>query len=141
MKSYVCEEKLQANISKMDMAVEENLHRTLGYIHFNKLEIMCKNKSLGNMPKEIENEYLKWATYIENKMHNLPFKNNQQKAEDILDIVHTDLNGPHQTTGYHGEKCFLSFIDDCSKLVKVYCIKSKYEVCDYLMQCVNEVQN
>jgi hypothetical protein len=59
MKSYVCEEKLQANISKMDMAVEENLHRTLGYIHFNKLEIMCKNKSLGNMPKEIENEYLK----------------------------------------------------------------------------------
>jgi hypothetical protein len=43
-------------------------------------------------------------------MHNLPFKNNQQKAEDILDIVHTDLNGPHQITGYHGEKYFLSFI-------------------------------
>ena len=40
---------------------------------------------------------------LENKMHNLPFNNNRRKAEDILDIVHTDLNGPHQTTGYHGE--------------------------------------
>jgi len=75
------------------------------------------------------------------KMHNLPFNNNRRKAEDILDIVHTDLNGPHQTTGYHGEKYFLSFIDDYSKLVKVYCIRSKYEVYDYLVQYVNEVQN
>ena len=103
--------------------------------------LMRKNESLEGLPKEIENEYLKCAICIGNKMHNLLLKNNRREAEDILYIVHTDLNGPHQTTGYHGEKCFLSFIDDCSKLVKVYCIKSKYEVCDYLMQCVNEVQN
>jgi hypothetical protein len=61
---------------------------------------MYKNESLERLPTEIENEYLKCATCIENNMHNLPFNNNRWKAEDILDIVHTDLNGPHQTTGY-----------------------------------------
>ena len=120
MKSYVYEEKLQANLSKMDMTVKEKLH-----LYFKNLELMCKSESLEGPPKEIENECLKCATSIENKMHNLPFNNNRRKAEDILDIVHTDLNGPHQT-GYHGEKYFLSFIDDYSKLINVYCIRSKY---------------
>ncbi|CAG4974137.1 unnamed protein product [Colias eurytheme] len=141
MKSYMYEEISEANMSKKDMTVKEKLHRTMGHINFKSLELMCKNESLDGLPKEIENEYLKCAICIENKMHNLPFHNNRRKAEEILDIVHTDLNGPHQTTGYNGEKYFLSFIDDYSKLVKVYCIRSKYEVFDYLVQYVNEVQN
>lgn len=59
----------------------------------------------------------------------------------MLEIVHTDLHGPHQTTGYHGEKYFLSFINDYSKLVKVYCIRTKDEVYEWLVQYVNEAQN
>lgn len=70
MKSYVNEEELQANMSKSNMTTKEKLHRTLGHINFNNLEIMCKNKSLDGLPKEIEPEYLKCATCIENKMHN-----------------------------------------------------------------------
>ena len=63
-------------ISKMDMTVKEKLHRTLDHVNFNNLELMCKSKSLEELPREIENEYLKCATCIENKMHNLPFNNN-----------------------------------------------------------------
>ncbi|CAK1597248.1 unnamed protein product [Parnassius mnemosyne] len=136
MKSYMYEEILEANMSK-----KEKLHRTMGHINFKNLELMCKNESLEGLPKDIEYEYLKCAICIEKKMHNLPFHNNRRKAEEILEIVHTDLNGPHQTTGYNKEKYFLSFIDDYSKLVKVYCIRSKDEVYDYLVQYVNEVQN
>jgi len=39
------------------------------------------------------------------------------------------------------ENYFLSFIDDYSKLVKVYCIRTKDEVYEYLVQYVNEIQN
>lgn len=56
-------------------------------------------------------------------------------------IVHTDLNGPHRTTGYTGEKYFLSFIDDYSKLGKVYCIQSKGQVIDCFKEYVNGMQN
>lgn len=41
----------------------------------------------------------------------------------------------------NGEKYFLSFIDDYSKLIKVYCIRAKDEVHDCTVQYVNEVQN
>jgi len=89
MKSYMNEEKLQANMSKSNMTIKEKLHRTLGYINFNNLEIMCKIESLDGLPKRIEPEYLKCATCIQNKMHNLPFHNNRRRAENILKIVHT----------------------------------------------------
>ena len=50
MKSYVYKEKLQANLSKMDMTVKEKLHHTLGHINLKILELMCKTKSLeGNL--------------------------------------------------------------------------------------------
>ena len=38
--------------------------------------------------------------------------------------------GNFKTAGLKGEKYFVSFIDDCSKIATVYCIKSKDEVFD-----------
>lgn len=99
MKCYVNEAMLEANMIKSNVTTKEKLHRTLGHINSNNLEIMCKNEALDGLPKKIESEYLKCATCIQNKMHNLLFHNNRTRAEDILQIVHIDLNGPHQTTG------------------------------------------
>lgn len=74
-------------------------------------------------------------------MKNLPFANNRKRAQDILQIVHTDLNGPHKTKGYKDEQYFLSFIDDYSKLARVYTIKSKAQVYDCLVEYVNLDEN
>ena len=38
-------------------------------------------------------------------MSSVPFDNKISKTKEILELVHTDLNGPH-TIGYDGEKCF-----------------------------------
>lgn len=91
--------------------------------------------------KEIEREYYKCALCIENKMHNVPFKNNRARAKEVLEIIHTDVNGPHRTVGSRGEKYFMSVIDDHSRLCKVYCIRSKEEVYDCLCEYINEVEN
>lgn len=93
------------------------------------------------MPKELESEHMKCKICIQSKMHNLPFKNNRKQAKEILEIIHTDLNGPHSTVGNNGEKYFLSFVDEYSKLAKVYCIKSKSEVYDCFVQYINLVEN
>ncbi|CAH2088679.1 unnamed protein product [Euphydryas editha] len=141
MKSYMISGSPQVNVSKISMTIKEKLHRTLGHINFRNLELMCKSELLDGLPREIESEYFKCATCIKNKMHKLPFNNNRRRAQDILEIVHTYLNGPHQTIGYQGEKYFLTFIDDYSKLVKVYCIRTKDEVYDCIVEYVNEVYN
>lgn len=67
-------------------------------------------------------------------------ENKRTRANGLLDIIHTDLNGQHHTTGYNGEKYFLVFLDDYSKLAKVYCIKSKDQVFNCFVSYVNKVQ-
>jgi hypothetical protein len=54
---------------------------------------------------------MKCKTCIENKMHNLLFKNNRTRAKDILEIVHIEMCSNFTTTGINGEKYFVSFID------------------------------
>ena len=69
----------------------------LGHINFNYLERMCKDELLDGLPKNLENEYLKCGTCIRNKMHNIPFENNRSRANEILQVVHRDVNGPHRS--------------------------------------------
>ena len=117
------------------------MHRTLGHVNFNYLNSMCKNNTLEGLHREIESDYYKCATCIENKMHNISFDNNRKRAKDILEIVHTDLNGPHNTVGYKGETYFITFIDDYRKLTKIYAIKSKNEVYDRFVEYINSIEN
>ena len=122
------------------MTLKEKWHRTLGHVNFNYLNTMFKNHVLKGLPNEIGSDYFKCAMCIENKMHNIPFENQTKGAKEILVIVHTYLNGPH-SEGYKGEKYFLTFIDEFSKVAKVYPIKSKSEVYDKFIEYINLVEN
>lgn len=133
--------QIAANLIKNDMSLKEKWHRKLGHVNFNYLDTLCKNKLADGLPNELESVQMKCEICIKSKMNNIPFENNRAKATEILELVHTDLNGPHSTIGNGGERYFLSFIDDYSKIAKVYCIKSKDEVFDYFVEYVNEVEN
>lgn len=129
------------SVSKRKMIQKEKWHRALGHINFKYLDLLCQNELLHRIPKEVEKEYMKCAICIKGKMHNLPFNNYRRHATDILELIHTDLNGPHAITGHGGEKYFLTFIDDYSKLTKIYCIQSKSEVIDCFIEYINLVEN
>ena len=86
---------------------------------------MCKEKLVVGMPENIEQMFLKCGPCIRNKMHNLPFQNNRSRTTEIVEMVHTDLNGPHINNGYDGSQYFLTFIDDYSKCALIYTVKSK----------------
>ena len=107
-----------------NMSQKEKWHRVLGHVNFRYLDTICEQQLLTGIPNELESEFMKCKTSIENKMHNLPFSNNRTKAKDILEIIHTDVCGLFKTTGFKGERYFVSFIDDYSKIAEVYCIKS-----------------
>ena len=113
----------------------------LGHVNFKYLNILVKEQLVTGIPKEFQKEFLKYRVCIESKMHNLPFKNNLTKAREIMEIIHTVVCGPFKTTGFNEEKYFISFIDDYSKIARIYCIKSKGEVFDCFVQFVNEAEN
>ncbi len=85
------------------MSLKEKWHRMLGHTNFEKLKVLCENELLDGASNRLKTEKLKCEICLENKMTNVPFENNREKAKDILEIVHTDINEPH-SVGYGGER-------------------------------------
>lgn len=65
----------------------------------------------------------------------------ENKTKGTLELIHTDLIGPHNKTGHGGEKYFSTFVDDYSKCASTYCIKNKSEIANYLIEYINCVEN
>ena len=142
MKSILKRQEHLANSAERNgISQKERWYRMLGHVNFRYLNILGKEQLLTGIPNEFEKEFLRCKMCIKSKMHNLLFKNNRTKAREIMEIIHTDMCGPFKTTGVNGEKYFISFIDDYSKVTRIYCIKSKDEVFDSLVQFVNENEN
>lgn len=146
---YIMKSRIKSNETRIntvnkntnDMSEKEKWHRVLGHVNFKYLDILVKNQLLNGIPSKIEGEFMKCKTCIENKMSNSPFKNERSKAKKISEIIHTDVCGPFKTVGFRGEKYFISFIDDYSKVAKVFIMKSKTEVYDCMKEFVNECEN
>ena len=133
---------LKREIDKIIKLTEkEKWHRALGHVNFQYLNKLVKNKLLDGLPEKIENTQMKCANCIESKMSNEPFENDRTRATEILELIHTDLNGPHNTIGYCGEKYFVTFIDDYSKCAKIYCIKNKSETASCFFDYITLVEN
>ena len=112
------------------MKNREKFHRIRGHVNFNYLDTMCKKKLIEGMPEKLEQVQLKCGACMQNKQHNVPIQSNRSRAREILELVHTDLNGTYKNTGFDGSKYFLTFIDDYSKCALIYTLKSKDEVYD-----------
>ena len=55
------------------------------------------------------------------------FKRKNYYLEEVLELVHIDLCGPIGTTSYSGEKFFILFVDDYSRMMIVMYLKEKSE--------------
>jgi len=139
IRSYIVNKESNVTINQR-LSEKEKFHRILGHVNFKYLDTMCKDKLVEGLPSKLESEFLKRGTCIQNKMHNLKFENQRERANDLLHIIHTDSNGPQNTTGNNGEKYFLTFIDDYSKAARIYTIKSKTEVYSFI-EFINTIEN
>jgi len=76
------------------------------------------------------------------KQSRAPFNssNTEIKSMTILELVHTDLCGPMEVTSSGGARYLLTFIDDFSRKVFVYFLKSKMEVSDTIKAFVKMVE-
>lgn len=67
-------------------------------------------------------------------------KKSESRAAEVLDLIHTDVCGPMQTTTPSGNRYFMTMIDDNSKYTKVYLLKNKSEVPAKIQEYVKYVQ-
>ena len=63
-------------------------------------------------------------------------RNEATRSSELLGIVHSDVCGPMQTVSVGGNRYFVTFIDDKSRFVAVYYMKSK----DHVLQKFKEYE-
>ncbi|GJX00168.1 ribonuclease H-like domain-containing protein [Tanacetum coccineum] len=61
-----------------------------------------------------------------------PFLLSDHKSNVVGDIIHCDVWGPYRVVSKDGYKFFLTLVDDFSRVVWVYLLKSKTEVGEYI---------
>lgn len=104
-------------------------HRRLGHINRKSLELMKKKAAIGFNFTNMDSKPC--VTCIEGKQHRLPFTKLGKRASKPLELVHSDLCGPMETTSLGGSKYFLTFIDDHTNKVFVFSLTSKNQVFDF----------
>ena len=58
-----------------------------------------------------------------------------------MEIVHTNLSGPTKTRGFYGERYFMIFVDDFTRMMWVVFLKENFEAFEKFKLFKNRVEN
>lgn len=75
------------------------------------------------------------------KMAKSPFTGHDDRASDLLKLIHSDVCGPMSTSARGGYGYFITFTDDLSRYGYIYLMKHKSESFEKFKEFQNEVQN
>nr|GEW00473.1 ribonuclease H-like domain-containing protein [Tanacetum cinerariifolium] len=67
------------------------------------------------------------------------FPSSDHKSFKIDDLIHLDVRGPYMVTSRNGYKYFLAIVDNISRAVWVYLLKTKTEVIEYIENFIKMV--
>ncbi|GJR53988.1 retrotransposon protein, putative, ty1-copia subclass [Tanacetum coccineum] len=83
----------------------------------------------------------KCESCLSGKMTKKPFPHSNERAKDLLGIIHTDVCGPLIHVSRQGVSYFITFTDDYSRYGYVYLLKHKHEVFETFKVFKNKVEN
>ena len=110
-----------------DMNVTYLWHCRLGHINESRINKLFKDKFFD--PYDYES-YGTCESCLMRKMTKTPFTGYEEKMNDILDLVHTDVCSPILTQTKGGYSYFITFTDDRSRFGYMYLMKYKFEAFD-----------
>ncbi|KAL3534238.1 hypothetical protein ACH5RR_002699 [Cinchona calisaya] len=99
-------------------------HKRLGHLNFRSLKVLQQKGMAYGLPKIEEKDGVCQDCAL-GKQHRQPFpKGVAWRVKEILELVHTDVCGQMRTS-HGGNKYFILFIDDFSRMTWVYFLKEK----------------
>ncbi|KAJ9560759.1 hypothetical protein OSB04_005919 [Centaurea solstitialis] len=129
------------HISKRSKDIEDQTylwHCRLGHINKKRIELLLKGGFLGTFDyKPFDN----CESCLSGKMTKQPFNKENERATDLLEIIHTDVCGPFSHVARGGYWYFITFTEDFSRYGYVYLMRHKSESFERFKEFQNEVQN
>lgn len=100
-------------------------HRRMGHMNYSDLKKL-DIEGIELIKKENQNNAC--VVCLKGKQAKLPFNKCGNRANELLELIHSDVCGPMETLSLGGARYYVTFIDDFSRKVFVYTIKNKSEV-------------
>ena len=100
-------------------------HKRLGHMSEKGLQVLAK-KSLIPFAKGTSLNSCDHCLF--GKQHRVSFSNTSAKKSNLLDLVYSDVCGPMDVESLGRNKYFVTYIDDASRKVWVYLLRSKDQV-------------
>jgi len=113
-------------------------HQRMGHLNFTDLQRITEYTEGVELSKK-GNQVC--TTCLEGKMSRQPFKNTGTRAPELLQLIHSDLCGPMETSSIGGARYYVTFLDDYSRKVSVYFMKNKSETLEKFKEFKSLVEN
>jgi len=110
-------------------------HKRLGHLSDRRLDILRSQYNYIDSRKE------HCDVCHMSQQKKLPFSNIEYCANKYFDIIHVDIWGPSRTPSLHGNRYFLTIIDDSSRFTWVDLMRNKSKTRTHLIHFVNYVEN
>ncbi|KAD5802565.1 hypothetical protein E3N88_13925 [Mikania micrantha] len=130
----------QATTKKLKMDLSETYlwHCRLGHINKKRIETLQVN---GLLKTNQNDSFDICESCLQGKMTKAPFNRINERAKDLLGIIHSDVCGPFKPISRNGERYFITFTDDYSRYGYVYLLRHKDEAFETFKIFKNEVKN
>ncbi|KAI5352997.1 hypothetical protein L3X38_005889 [Prunus dulcis] len=103
-------------------------HRRMGHLNMQSLKLLQNEDMVFGLPEiKNTNAVREGCTFGKHCRKAFP-KEATSRASTPLELVHTDVCGPMQTVTKAGNRYFLTFIDDCTRMCWIYFLRCKSEV-------------
>ena len=121
---------------------EDNWHRRYGHLGVKNLQTLAKNELVRGFDYNPSKEISFCQACVEGKLHKSSFPTTGGKrAKEPLGLVHSDVCGKISTPSLSGGLYFLTFIDDATRYVWMYVLKSKDQVFEKFLEWKAQVEN
>ena len=98
-------------------------HRHLGHVPFSTLKLMIPTLFKG---LDIQHFHCDICEYAKHTHVSFPIRDKISSSPFFL--IHSDIWGPSTIPNILGSRCFVTFIDDCTRVSWIYLLKNKYDM-------------
>ncbi|GJU07213.1 retrotransposon protein, putative, ty1-copia subclass [Tanacetum coccineum] len=124
--------------AKLNLDSSRLWHCHLGHISKKRIEKFQHDGLLNSIDIE---SLGKCVSCMSGKMARKPYSHQEERAKDLLGLIHTDVCGPFRIMSRQGANYFITFTDDFSRYGYVYLLKQKHEVFETFKVFQKEVEN
>ena len=113
---------------------EDIWHKRFGHLGVSSLQRLSHDRLVDGFDYDVSQQLTFCDTCPQRKQHRTKFPSSDWRAGELLGLVHSDVCGKMNEKSLGGAEYFLSFIDDKTRYVWVYFLRTKGEVYEKFLE-------